>query len=337
MELSGLYYDGCTSRSSAVRLSFCRDGTVDISGEGVSLRFPLAALDISSRVGNTPRAIALPNGGRCEIKDNDGLDSVLVKCGGARPQHWIHRLETSLRYVAAATVITALFAWAMIDHGIPWLAEQAAYALPRDVDRALGQGTLDVLDRQWFSESTLDQTRRAQLEARFLAMTATLESPDSYRLEFRAGGDIGANAFALPSGIVVMTDELVALSENDDQLVAVLAHEIGHLEHRHSLRMVMQDSALALVISAVTGDPFSTSTLAVALPTLLAHAGYSREFETEADDYAYRYLVANGIPTEAFANILVRLGGDGETSTVERFLSSHPGTRERIARFRNSP
>ena len=165
-------------------------------------------------------------------------------------------------------------------------------------------------------------------------MTAGLPDGDSYRLEFRHSNKIGANAFALPSGIVVVTDALVKLGQTDDEVVAVLAHEVGHLEHRHSLRMVMQDSAVALLIATVSGDPFSSSTLVAALPTLLVHARYSRKFEAEADDYAYDFLVAQGIPTQAFADMLVRLGAKDETSAAEEFLSSHPGTQERIERFR---
>jgi Zn-dependent protease with chaperone function len=253
--------------------------------------------------------------------------------GDSRYSRWIHRLESNLVYAIFAVAVTAGFSWGMVSHGIPWLAEQAAYALPQGVDRKLGQGTLDALDHSVFKASSLSQEKRAQLSRRFLQMTRGLKGGEDYRLEFRGGGKIGANAFALPSGIVVVTDELVELSENDDEVIAVLAHEIGHLEYRHSLRMVMQDSALALVISAVTGDPFSASTLAVALPTVLVHASYSRDFETEADDYAYDYLTEQQIPTQSFANILIRLGGDSETASMAEFLSSHPGTGERLRRF----
>ena len=219
---------------------------------------------------------------------------------------------------------------------MPWSGHSAAYALPDSVARALGKGTLEVLDQSLFKPSALDTSRREALEKRFAAMTAGLDEGDSYRLEFRKGGGIGANAFALPSGIVVVTDELVELSQNDDQVAAVLAHEIGHLEYRHSLRMVMQDSAFALLIATFTGDPFSSSTLAVALPTMLVHTGYSRDFETEADEYAYRYLVEQQIPPQVFAAIMLLLGGDETTSSVEQYLSSHPGTLQRIRRFRQS-
>ena len=335
MELPARYYDGRTSQACDVRLSFAPDNTLSMLGEGVSLRFRLSELNIADRLGNTPRSIELPNGGKCEVADNDALDAVLAQHRLAPKGHWLHRLESHLAYVTAAVFLTMTFSWGAFSYGIPWLAQQAAYALPHSVDRQLGQATLKVLDRTLFSESQLDEKRRTTLQQRFDEVTAGLPDGDSYRLVFRHSDKVGANAFALPSGIVVVTDALVKLGRNDDEVVAVLAHEVGHLEHRHSLRMVMQDSAVALVVATMTGDPFSSSALAVALPTMLVHARYSREFETEADDYAYDFLVSHRIPTQAFADMLTRLDSEQETSSAaETFLSSHPGTQERVKRFR---
>ena len=86
---------------------------------------------------------------------------------------------------------------------------------------------------------------------------------------------MGANAFALPNGTIVVTDDLVKLAEHDDELVAVLAHEIGHVVSRHALRRVLQDSGVMLLVAGITGDIVSISSLAAALPTLLIEAKYS--------------------------------------------------------------
>lgn len=335
MELAARYYDGRTSRGSEVRVQFAADRSLSLSGEGVSLRFAFSELDIDSRLGNTPRRVRLPNGGQCEIADNDALDAWLATHAPSVGHGLLHRLESNLAYVLLAVAITAAFSWGAVEWGIPWMARHAAYALPASLDRQLGQGTLKTLDGTLFEPTTLDAGHRERLQQRFAQVIRGLDNAPDYRLEFRNAEALGPNAFALPSGIVVVTDQLVALSRNDEEVVAVLAHEVGHLEHRHSLRMAMQDSALALVLATVTGDPFSSSALAVALPTLLVHAAYSRDFETEADDYAYRYLVANGIPTEAFADILERMAGDGAQDKSVGFLSSHPLTQARTQRFRS--
>jgi len=335
VSLTGTYYDGATSHAEQVELSISADRQVRIHGSSVDQRFHIDDLTISDRIGNIPRALELPGGGRCAVSDNEALDSFLEQLGySGNSTSWIHALESRWRYVALAIVITTVFSWSMFVWGIPALADHAARALPTSVDRALGQGTLKILDRGLLAESGLDATVRQRLLQRFDTMTRNLEDGNHYRLEFRAGKKIGANALALPSGIIVVTDELVELADYDDEVIAILAHEIGHLVHRHSVRLVMQDSAVALLVTTITGDAFSTSSLAAALPIVLLHAGYSQEFETEADDYARDYLVDNNIPTGAFADILERISADGDTSAVEKYLSTHPGTRERIEMFR---
>ena len=70
----------------------------------------------------------------------------------------------------------------------------------------------------------------------------------------------------------------------------MLAHEVGHLYNRHSLRIVLQNSAVAVIIAAVTGDLTSITALSATVPTVLMQAKYSRDFEREADAFAFSYL-----------------------------------------------
>ena len=159
------------------------------------------------------------------------------------------------------------------------------------------------------------------------------------RLEFRKAKGVGANAFALPNGIVVMTDEMVAVARNDDEIAAVMAHEAGHVRARHNMRHVLQNSMTVLVVSAVTGDIASISSLASTVPTLLIDARYSRDFERQADAAVAVYLKDRKIPLKRYANILGRLQADldrkmpGETGPVKNYLSTHPPTGERIKAF----
>lgn len=334
MELSARFFDGKSSQAQSVRLLLGKDARVHVLGDGINRALALTELDIAPRIGNTPRSLRLPDGAQIEISDNNLLDDYLRQHQPRPFQAWVHYLESHIGYVLLAVVLTSSFTWGMLTEGIPWLAEQAAYALPTEVDRKLGQGTLTLLDRGFLEPSQLPTEDRQRLSERFQDMAALLAAGEPYRLEFRGGGKIGANALALPSGIIVLTDELVALSENDDEVASVLAHEIGHLAHRHSIRMVMQDSALVLLVTAITGDAFSTSSLVAALPTVLAHAQYSQAFETEADAFAYEYLTQANIPTQVFADMMLRIAGDDADSAVAQYLSSHPGTQERIQRFR---
>jgi Zn-dependent protease with chaperone function len=148
---------------------------------------------------------------------------------------------------------------------------------------------------------------------------------------------LGPNAMALPSGTVIVTDQLLELSDVDDEIIAVLAHETGHVEGRHGLRALFQSSIVALGATWFLGD---VNVLIATAPTTLMQAKYSRDLEREADDHAVAVLMLNGIPTGRLVRMLERLDESGDKrgsasgSIAERYLSTHPVTAERVARLR---
>jgi Zn-dependent protease with chaperone function len=332
--ISAVYYDGRTARGQAVTLEFDSAGNLEITGLDQPLRYSAGELRVSPRVGSVPRSIALPDGGKCETDANDAVDAVLARRGAAARSRLLHRLESHWPYILALFVVTVGVVWAVVRFGVPELARQAAYAMPVSADQSLGRGVLEALDRGVFAPSRVERERRDRLQAQFGEIVRGQDARYRFRLEFRASPLLGPNAIALPDGTIVVTDELVRLAEHEEELLAVLAHEIGHVLHRHALRRVLQSSAVALIVAFATGDVFSLTALAAALPTMLIEAKFSRDFEREADDYALRFLRENRISPQRVATILRRLA-EHRGDKQERFgyLSSHPATDERIRMF----
>jgi len=164
-------------------------------------------------------------------------------------------------------------------------------------------------------------------------LLGSIDDPE-FKYRFTVLDDPMLNAFALPDGTVVVTDALVDLAQADEELLAVLAHEIGHVVHRHALRGVLQNSAVALLVAFAMGDVLSVTSLAGALPTLIVEAKFSRDFEREADQYAVEFLRARRIPLRHGAAILKRLAErGGDLPAGLEYLSSHPGIEERARRF----
>lgn len=337
MSIPGRYFDGKTSASRDADVSLLRGGRLHLRLEGRDIEAALADVQISDRIGRTQRRIRFADGGVCEIRDNDALDQWLANATAegvvghqaGRVARGVFKLEQRWLYAIMAVLSVGLLSGAFLRYGIPALAEKAAYRLPLSVDARLGAETLELLDKSLFSASQLPPQRRQVIRERFDSLVADLPAATRYRLEFRSGGArVGANAFALPSGVVVITDELVRLAKDDNEITAVLAHEVGHVVHRHATRMILQTSASALVLFAVLGDVTSVSSLAAGAPALLTQAQYSRQLETEADEYSYDWLQRHGIATHYFGDLLARLeatqgGGMG-------YFSSHPQTSQRI-------
>jgi Zn-dependent protease with chaperone function len=321
-------HDGSTSRRRDATLRFYGDGSVRLSAKDLERSFTFQDVHIPSRLGNTPRRLLLPDGAELETPDNDAVDAVLAALGRGRVD-WVHRQESRLPVVLLATALVLAFGGVFVVYGVPTIARHAAFALSPELTARLGQGTLDVLD-QTFQPTGLPEPRREVLRERFLEIVAGAEAGYDYRIAFRRGGMIGANAFALPSGTVVVTDELVELAQDDEEIVAVLAHEVGHVVHRHGLRQAIQSSMLAIGIVLVTGDLSSTSGFVAALPALLAETRYSRDFEREADDFARVQLEAEDIEPCRLGAILQRMQRSGGADVEVPFLSTHPATEERV-------
>jgi Zn-dependent protease with chaperone function len=328
--MRGQFFDGRSSARCEVEVHIGIGGVVQVVGLDQPRDYTIADVSISERIGQTPRVFRFPDGSACEIADNDAVDAALEQLGATSVQHRVHRLESRWVHALAAGIAIVAIAWAAIQFGIPALARQVALSLPASADRALGRESLDLLDQSVFEPTQLTAGRQDELRKRFTAMTRDLDDGHDYRLEFRRGGSIGANALALPSGIVVITDELVDIAATDEELAAVLAHEIGHVVHRHSLRMLLQNSATSLLMVALVGDISSASVLVAGVPTVLVQAKHSRQFETEADDYAYAWLDRAGVPRRHFGAILQRLEEKYDGDATPSWLSTHPTAVKRI-------
>jgi Zn-dependent protease with chaperone function len=308
------------------------DGIAIVSGTGISRREPLAALQISEALGSAARLVRFPDGAFCEIADTDAIQQLLSQhgIGPGMVSQW----EGSVRWVVAgAAMFVAVLVLAYL-FAIPSLASVVAHRVPASATDWLGAQVLDVLDRQVFTATELSATRQTQLETAF----ARLRLPDgaaptAFRLTFRKSDALGSNALALPSGTIVVTDGLVALAKDDREILGVLAHEAGHVIHRHGLRNMLQHSVVGLLVAWFIGD---VSTIAAAAPAALLQAKYSRELETEADLYALAALQANGIPARHLGDLLRRLeaeAGESDARRALQYLSSHPATSERLERL----
>ena len=154
------------------------------------------------------------------------------------------------------------------------------------------------------------------------------------------------NAHALPSGFIFVTRGLLAMLDDEAELAAALAHELGHVSRRHAAERARQrQSVLESVIEAVR----TTGSLAVggsvAREGLLALRRYSREQELDADRAALDYVRQAGYRSDAILSLIEKLRRQGRLDAVLRgyapealdrpsALSTHPADQERIAALR---
>lgn len=335
------YYDGQSSRCRRVELTI-RGGIAEISGEEVGRSIPLAKIDVSEPVEHAPRILRLPDGAVIE-SDDPMLAPLLQENGYREPAavRWQRNWPASL--LALVTLIAALLA--AYQWGLPWAADILARHLPASMEKHIGDEAWSALESGYFEPSQLAAARQENLRKAFAALRQPDGEHTAYRIEFRSSG-LGANAFALPNGVIVVTDDLVLLAEDERALLGVLAHELGHVEKRHAMRRLLQALGVGVLVNLAVGD---VSSVLAAVPSILLDQKYSRDFEREADQYAIDMLHANHVPLTPMAVLFEKMhemdaaqakaaGGnrdnDGEDGVD--YLSSHPSDAERIARLKEA-
>ncbi len=326
------YYDGRSARRNAVTVELAGEWFI-VRGPEVEREEPLRSTRISEKLGSAPRLLHFESGGHCEVSDHSGLEAMLAEAG-YRPQSLVSRLEGAWRFAALAVLGCVAFGIAAYRWGLPWAAEAAAQRIPYSTAHLIDEQTLRTLDGELLQPTALPAARQRVLQEEFDVLRQGRDLPP-YPLQFRASKEIGANAFALPGGTVVITDGLIKLAGNDEEILAVLSHELGHVAERHPLRQLLQSSAIALAMGWYLGD---VSSLIAAAPTLLLQTSYSRNFERRADHYAAIMLHANGMPAKRLADVLRKLeashggtsGRKSQKSSIVELISTHPETEERI-------
>lgn len=327
--IQGTLFDGETLAGRPVQLVVSAGRLHDADLAGL-VDAPLADLRISDRLGDVPRFLYLPNGRTVATPDNDAVDTLLASQSRGRLVALIHALERHHQAAAAATLLLVATVAFTIWWGLPVLARHAAMAVPESIEKQAGRVSQTTLERI-MGRSDLYNSERDRVQAqldRLLKAGGITQKPT---LLFKSMGGTFPNAFALPGGILVVSDELVRLAEHDEEVAAVLAHEIGHWQHRHGMQSVLRSSTALLVVSTITGDLSTLTTFAGTIPFVLLQRGYSREFETEADAYALDLMRRANIDPRHFRSILRRLEASrSRTNRDFTYLSTHPDTDARV-------
>jgi len=363
--IQGKFQDGLTSRSEPAKLLVNAQGAKLVAAD-VSLELVPESLSVSDRIGDTPRRIEWGSEAVFVTNENEAADRLQQLLPGGTLGRVAFRLESNLALAIGALLFVGLLFLAFMTWGVPSGARYLAAKIPDSLARRAGDEVLQTLDKLYLEPSKLAPDRAVELRSYLTAY-------DSFppRIEFRfAGKELGPNAFALPGGYVVITDELIALAESDEEILAVYLHEVGHARNYHAETGVLANSAWLVVLTLVTGDISGMTETIFAVPVFLGQLAFSRELEREADDYSISKLKEHALDPTRLAAILERMNHysrstpdtqehsqaeenpkpehHAETAEPEAndstnsaqgtrlfdYLSTHPSTAERLERIR---
>jgi Zn-dependent protease with chaperone function len=143
------------------------------------------------------------------------------------------------------------------------------------------------------------------------------------------------NAFAIPGGHIVIYDRIIEGMNSYEELAALLAHEVTHIEKRHSLKSMFRQLSTRLFFNLMLGDIDVVGSILLTNADNLKQLSYSRSLETEADTYGVSLLARQNISCKGFIKLFKLLQKDTGNTSEGEWFSSHPDLEKRIAHIQS--
>lgn len=246
-----------------------------------------------------------------------------------KPAHRRRRARLVLiAALASMGVLAVLYLW-----GIPALAAFVASRVPVSWEERLGRSIVTHLVPP--AMRCTDKTRTRVIDEIITVLTAPLPT-SPFTIRVIVVNDSTINAFAVPGGYIVLYRGLLEKTQTAEELAGVLAHELQHIFKHHVTQALIQHVSTGLLLAAITGDTSRATAYGLESARLLGILRYSRQSEEEADAAGMRMLLESGIDPKgmiAFYELLTK--STSETSSILKYLSTHPSTGDRIKKLKS--
>lgn len=324
-----LLFDGVSSRARKAAIDRDTQGTLTLTIEGGEQHtISLKEYSTIRPIGSSPIVLRLAAGSEIHIATDDRSREIFG-LGVSRLTRIIEAIERRPLVVVSVVVMAIGVSIGSYIYGLPILAKAIAPRIPLAVKREIGSQGLLFLDRVMFmpTELSVEQARRPQMLVDRLQVVVHLPLvPVVVTRRMGSGDKEAANAMALLPNTIVATDKLVS-SLTDDELEAVLAHEMGHLYLDHSTQSLVRGSAASVATLVLFGgDPGVFQALAINL----VDSKNSRDHEREADRFALESLAQRGGDPMALHAALKKIAEGHDESGLSSYLASHPMTDDRL-------
>ena len=204
---------------------------------------------------------------------------------------------------------------------IPAIAENFAANLSQSAVTDFGNYVYRVLSL----ELTIDDEKSKKLQG----FVDELEFDTEFNIDAYVANSDQLNAFALSGGKIVIFSSLLEKLENKEQLVALIGHEVAHIEKRHVLKNVSRNVSGAIFISILFGDVNSVTAVLADNAHMFSQLSFSRSLEKEADIYGLEIMKQNNVDLNGMPELFKLLKRETDID-IPSYLSNHPMLKNRI-------
>lgn len=337
MATPAVYFDGQTASSHQV-LAEAGSAAVRVSGETIknfTWEYSHLIATIKPTAGSELRlSHENASGERLIIPPGPTANNIL-----AHAPHLTKRFNSSRILRTTGWITACLVGVAALFYGILTLAPQTlARAMPHEWRETMGITTEKSLVKS-ARQCNNPPGQKALLKLVGKVATGADAPPD---FSIRVYDMKMMNAFAVPGGRMVLTRGLLAKAKSATEVAGVVAHELGHVAHRHPEAALVRLLGIQIITSMATGGGDAETIGEIAgIATFLS---YSREAERQADSYAQQILDTAKIDTAGLIGFFRRVKKlqdksaiGGKLGKAVSIFSTHPGTAERIKKLRPLP
>jgi predicted Zn-dependent protease len=326
MGYAGIFSDGKSAarRNVAVELTSAHLHIFD-EATSLSLLWPygdIALIESESRTAPVRLTRRSDDGLRLHVADPAFHEALLAR---APALNSAPRRARRTAAILLASLICVPLAAGAVWFGLPLLAKPVAALVPHGLEQRIGETVTDIIVGE--AETCESAAGLQALERLVNRLWVGLDEP--FEFDVRVVRHPMVNALAAPGGHILVFSGLLDQASGPDELAGVLAHEIGHVVHRHSMQALVRHFALSLLVTTFTGNDWGLGSAT----QLLVQFAYSREAEAEADATAVAILERARLNPGGLAGFFARLEQrekkDG--AALWRYISTHPPTGERIA------
>jgi len=340
MEPTGRYYDGLVAARRHVTFALTRDTgpaeliIADRDTRDELDRWPVDAIFEVAGLGDELRlgAADRPYGARLRVPSGDWNTALREAIPGLGRRSRLERgQQRRILGIAVAALASVIAAYVV---GVPVLADGVTKLVPPAWETRLGEGARQQVEGMLSNglgfRACGDGSDIGSIAINRFAAEVMAETGSPFTPKVTVVRSPLTNAFALPGGQVYYFSGLLERTETADEFAGVLAHELGHVVHRHGMEMLIESSATGLLVGFVLGDMTNLSVAAAAGATLI-DSRFSREAEHEADAFAGAAGNRLGFSPLALASLLERVAADDTMSRTLALLNTHPLTDQRRA------
>jgi Zn-dependent protease with chaperone function len=241
--------------------------------------------------------------------------------------------KTGLFVLSIAFVITSLIF--LFKEFKEYMTFALAAQVPISLEKKLGDAAFKSVT---LGKKIYDDPKVLQLLEPITNRLTEATKQSGYHFKFYVIEDSDVNALAFPGGNILIHSALIQKADTPEEIAGVLAHEISHITHKHGLRQIINSVGVFIIVQALFGDFSGLVAIFTQNSGLLLSSSFSREYEREADASGFDYLVKTKTDPKGMVRFFERImeikkEADIPEGTVINFISTHPGTEERIESF----